>query len=68
MPDDGGEGLGVHSVFQSSSGEGVPEVMGTSDRVAVMHQGEITGVFDNDETLTQEKILYYATGGDKHTT
>ena len=28
---------------------------------------EITGVFDNDETLTQEKILYYATGGDKHT-
>ena len=30
MPDDGGEGLGVHSVFQSSSGEGVPEVMETN--------------------------------------
>ena len=26
-----------------------------------------TGVFDNDGTLTQEKVLYYATGGDKHT-
>ena len=32
-----------------------------------MCQGEITGVFDNDGTLTQEKVLYYATGGDKHT-
>ena len=38
-----------------------------SDRVAVMYQGTITGIFDNDETLTQEKILYYATGGDRHT-
>mgnify|MGYP003306144797 CR=1 FL=1 len=45
----------------------LPEILGMSDRVAVMHQGEITGVFDNDGTLTQEKILYYATGGDKHT-
>ena len=55
---------GVAVVMISSE---MPEVMGMSDRVAVMHQGEITGVFDNDETLTQEKILYYATGGDKHT-
>ena len=45
----------------------LPEVLGMSDRVAVMCQGEITGVFDNDGTLTQEKVLYYATGGDKHT-
>ncbi|MEG0985585.1 MAG: sugar ABC transporter ATP-binding protein [Clostridia bacterium] len=45
----------------------LPEVLGMSDRVAVMCQGEITGVFDNDPTLTQEKILYYATGGDRHT-
>ena len=33
----------------------------------VMHQGTITGTFANDGTLTQEKILYYATGGDLHT-
>ncbi len=55
---------GVAVVMISSE---LPEVLGMSDRVAVMHQGEITGVFDNDASLTQEKILYYATGGDKHT-
>ncbi len=44
----------------------LPEILGMSDRVAVMHQGGITGVFENDAALTQEKILYYATGGDKH--
>ena len=45
----------------------LPEILGMSDRVAVMHQGTITGTFANDGTLTQEKILYYATGGDLHT-
>jgi len=55
---------GVAVVMISSE---LPEILGMSDRVAVMHQGTITGVFDNDGTLTQEKILYYATGGDKHT-
>ena len=55
---------GVAVIMISSE---LPEILGMSDRVAVMHQGEITGVFDNDGTLTQEKILYYATGGDKHT-
>ena len=44
----------------------MPEILGMSDRVAVMHQGTITGIFENDGTLTQEKVLYYATGGDKH--
>ncbi len=55
---------GVAVIMISSE---LPEILGMSDRVAVMHQGEITGVFDNDGTLTQEKILYYATGGEKHT-
>ena len=55
---------GVAVIMISSE---LPEILGMSDRVAVMHQGTITGVFDNDGTLTQEKILYYATGGDKHT-
>ena len=40
----------------------LPEVLGMADRVAVMYQGAINGIFDNDATLTQEKILYYATG------
>ena len=30
MPDDGGECLGVHPMFQSGGGEGVPEVMETN--------------------------------------
>ncbi|MHB1315513.1 MAG: sugar ABC transporter ATP-binding protein [Christensenellales bacterium] len=51
---------GVAVVLISSE---MPEILGMSDRVAVMHEGEIAGVFENDGTLTQEKILYYATGG-----
>ena len=73
---DVGAKIEVYNIINTLIKEGVavimisselPEILGMSDRVAVMHQGEITGVFDNDETLTQEKILYYATGGDKHT-
>ena len=73
---DVGAKIEVYNIINSLVKQGVavimissemPEVLGMSDRVAVMHQGEITGVFDNDGTLTQEKILYYATGGDKHT-
>ena len=73
---DVGAKIEVYNIINSLVREGVavimisselPEILGMSDRVAVMHQGEITGVFDNDGTLTQEKILYYATGGDKHT-
>ena len=72
---DVGAKIEVYNIINSLIKEGVavimissemPEVLGMSDRVAVMHQGEITGVFDNDGTLTQEKVLYYATGGDKH--
>lgn len=40
----------------------LPEVMGMSDRIAVMCSGRINGVFENDENLTQKKILYYAVG------
>ncbi|MDO4547555.1 MAG: sugar ABC transporter ATP-binding protein [Clostridia bacterium] len=53
-----------HAVVMISSE--LPEILGMSDRVLVMCQGAVTGVFDVDETLTQEKILYYATGGDRH--
>ena len=43
----------------------MPEILSMSDRVLVMCQGRVTGLFDNDGTLTQEKILTYATMGDK---
>jgi len=33
------------------------------DRVAVMKEGEITAVLNNDDNLTQETILSYALQG-----
>lgn len=39
----------------------MPEVLGMSDRIAVMHEGKLTAVFDRDEA-TQEKILAAAAG------
>ncbi|MFS8514569.1 MAG: ATP-binding cassette domain-containing protein, partial [Planifilum fulgidum] len=40
----------------------LPEVLGMSDRVLVMHQGRITSEFKREEA-TQEKILAAASGG-----
>lgn len=40
----------------------LPEVLGMSDRILVMHEGKFTGeLLIND--ATEEKIMYYATGG-----
>lgn len=39
----------------------MPEILGMSDRIAVMHNGEITAVFDR-ESASQEKILAAAAG------
>lgn len=42
----------------------LPEVLGLSDRVYVMREGEISGEFDNRERrLTQEQVALAATGG-----
>lgn len=41
----------------------LPEILGMSDRIYVMHEGRITGELTREEA-TQEKILYYATGGE----
>lgn len=41
----------------------LPEVLGLSDRVLVMHEGEVKAVFKN-ENLTQEKIMQAAIGRD----
>ena len=43
----------------------LPEILSMSDRVLVLSQCLVTGLFDNDGTLTQEIILTYATIGDK---
>ncbi|MED1953471.1 sugar ABC transporter ATP-binding protein [Brevibacillus centrosporus] len=43
----------------------LPEVLGMSDRVLVMHEGRITGEFAREEA-TQEMIMRAATGGTSH--
>jgi len=40
----------------------LPEIIGMSDRVIVLHEGEITGEFMQNE-ITQEKIMIKASGG-----
>ena len=52
---------GVGIVIISSE---LPEVLGMSDRILVMSEGEITGEFSREEA-TQEKIMARATGGVK---
>lgn len=51
------EGVGI--VIVSSE---LPEVLGMSDRILVMFEGQITGDFLREEA-TQEKIMMCATGG-----
>jgi methyl-galactoside transport system ATP-binding protein/inositol transport system ATP-binding protein len=40
----------------------MPEIMGMSDRIMIMHEGEITGIVENTKDLTQEILLEYASG------
>lgn len=49
---------GVAIILISSE---MPEVMGISDRIMVMHEGKITGEFTRDEA-SQEKIMKCAVG------
>lgn len=48
---------GVPIIMVSSD---LPEVLGVSDRIAVMHEGKITGILDKKEA-SQEKIMQLAT-------
>jgi ribose transport system ATP-binding protein len=41
----------------------LPEVLGMSDRILVMHEGHIAGELSREEA-TQEKIMHLATGGE----
>lgn len=50
---------GVAIIMISSE---LPEVLGMSDRILVMHEGRITGEFSQQEA-TQENIMHAATGG-----
>ncbi len=50
---------GVAIIMVSSE---LPEILGMSDRILVMHEGRCTGIIDNDEDATQERIMTLATG------
>lgn len=50
---------GVAIIMVSSE---LPEVLGMSDRIIVVHEGRITGELSKEEA-TQEKIMKFATGG-----
>lgn len=53
---------GVAIIMVSSE---LPEVLGMSDRIIVVHEGQISGELSRDEA-TQEKIMTLATGGQEH--
>ena len=50
-------GLGKSIVMVSSE---LPEIIGMSDRVAVMNEGTLTAILDNTNKLTQEEIMKFA--------
>jgi ribose transport system ATP-binding protein len=68
---DVGAKLEIYELINQLTEEGVaiimisselPEILGMSDRILVMHAGRIAGVLSRSEA-TQEKIIYLATGG-----
>ena len=63
----------IYQLFNQLSDQGVaiimisselPEVLGMSDRVLVIHEGSINGELETKKT-TQEEILYLAAGYNK---
>lgn len=63
----------IYSIINALAEKGVailmisselPEVIGMVDRVLVMHEGKVTAELTKEE-MTQERIMHYATGGDK---
>lgn len=60
----------IHKLVSQLAGEGkcvimvsseLPEVMGMSDRILVMHEGRVTGIINNDTEVSQELLMHYAT-------
>ena len=61
----------IYSVINDLAAKGVavilvsselPEVLGMSDRIMVVHEGHVTGIIDG-ATADQEKVMTLATGG-----
>lgn len=61
----------IHRLITNLAGQGksivmvsseLPEIMGMSDRIMIMHEGKVTAIVENTKDLTQEEIMSYATG------
>lgn len=61
----------IHRLITNLAGQGktiimvsseLPEIMGMSDRIMIMHEGKVKGIIENRKDLTQEEIMIYATG------
>src|SRR4029453_4527466 len=57
MVERAGRGRGILMISSE-----LPEILGMSDRIAVMHGGTVVGTLDRAEA-TQEKVLELALGG-----
>ncbi|CPN87451.1 ribose ABC transporter ATP-binding protein [Staphylococcus aureus] len=55
---------GVSIIMISSE---LPEVIGMSDRILVVHEGKITGQVEGSQ-ISEENIMTLATGGKLHAT
>ena len=61
----------IHKLIESLTRQGIaiimissemPEIMGVSDRIIVLHEGKVTGQFVCDDTLTQAQLMKSAAG------
>jgi ribose transport system ATP-binding protein len=64
----------IHGLMRQLAEDGVavlmisselPEIIGVSDSILVMHEGRVTGRFERDEA-SQDTIMHAATGGDNN--
>lgn len=43
----------------------LPELLGLSDRIVVMHEGKVNAILENNDTISQDIIMKYASGEQK---
>lgn len=60
----------IHRLISMLAGQGkcivmvsseLPEILGMSDRIMVVHEGKVTGILENNKNVSQELIMEYAT-------
>lgn len=60
----------IHKLITELAGQGksivmvsseLPEILGMSDRIIVLNEGRLTGVLENNDELSQEIVMKYAT-------